>query len=200
LRAEVDRQAEGLRRRWPPLDPAWLPRTRECLRVPLAGGGLELVTRVDLAIGRPAGDEASVALVDVTSGCRRPVHRYDRHLSALAETLRSGTPPFAVATYFTRSGELDVDPVTVELLVAAARRCRTGIDVLTSSRDAGAPPVAIQGPASFRWCAGCAGAPLGSAATVVTIGSLPTPDGPSIATTRPASVDGLLAVPEERAA
>jgi len=151
LRSEVERQADGLRRRWPALDPAWLPRTHERIRVPLAGGAVELVAHVDLALGRPGGDEASVALVDVTSGSRRPSQRDDRHLHALIETLRSTTPPFAVATYYTRTGELDVDPVTPELLVDAARRCRSGIRALTGPA-AVAVPVVDHRP----WCAGCA--------------------------------------------
>lgn len=126
LGAEVERQAEGLRRRWPPLDPSWLPRTQEAMRVRLADGAFELSARVDLAIGRPAGDVASVAIVEVKSGSRRAEHRADLHFSALLETLRSPAPPFVVATYYTRTGELDVDPVTDELLMGAARRTLMG--------------------------------------------------------------------------
>jgi hypothetical protein len=126
LRAEVERQAEGLRRRWPALDPAWLPRTQEAMRVRMAEGTVELSARVDLAIGRPARDQASVALVDVTSGAPRIERRADLHFAALLEALRSPAPPFVVATYYTRTGELDVDPVTDELLVGAARRTLAG--------------------------------------------------------------------------
>jgi hypothetical protein len=126
LRAEVERQAEGLRRRWPVLDPAWLPRTQEAMRVRMADGTVELSARVDLAIGRPARDQASVALVEVTSGAPRIERRADRHFAALLEALRSPAPPFVVATYYTRTGELDVDPVTDELLVGAARRTLAG--------------------------------------------------------------------------
>ena len=139
LRAEVERQAEGLRRRWPALDPTWLPRTQEAVRVRLADGAVELSARVDLAIGRPAGDQASVAIVEVKAGTRRVEHRADLHFYALLEALRSPAPPFVVATYYTRTGELDVDPVTDELLVGAARRTLAGARLL---RDlaAGAEP------------------------------------------------------------
>jgi hypothetical protein len=126
LGAEVERQAEGLRRRWPSLDPSWLPRTQEAMRVRLADGALELSARVDLAIGRPADDVASVAIVEIKSGARRAEHRADLHFSALVETLRSQVPPFVVATYYTKTGELDVDPVTDELLMGAARRTLAG--------------------------------------------------------------------------
>jgi hypothetical protein len=127
LRAEVERQTDGLLDRWPSLDPAWLPRTQETLRVVLAGGAVELVGRIDLAIGAPATDEASVAFVEIKSGARRPEHRLDLHFYALIEALRRPAPPFAVATYYTRTGEVDVDPVTEEHLVAAACRTAAGI-------------------------------------------------------------------------
>jgi hypothetical protein len=130
LRAEVERQADGLLRRWPVLEPAWLPRTQESLRVGLAGGAVELAARVDLAVGRPAEDRASVAIVEVKSGVRRVEHRADLHFYALIEALRSPAPPFVVATYYTRTGELDVDPVTEELLATASRRALAGTRLL----------------------------------------------------------------------
>ncbi len=147
LGAEVGRQARGLVERWPTLESSWLPRTDETLRVPLRDGIVELTTRVDLAIGRPAGGEATVALVDVASGVRRPGHRDDRAVDALVETLRTSVPPFVVATYYTRTGELDVEPVTRELLVAAARRCAAGIRALLDGRP---------GSDDGTWCATCA--------------------------------------------
>lgn len=148
LRSEVERQADGLRRRWPALDPAWLPRTHESIRVPLSGGRYLLSARVDLVLGRPAGDMATVALVGVTSGVRWAGHAADRHFDALVETLRSGAPPFAVATYWSRTGELEVDPVTPELLAAAARRCLAGVRAMTGVVGASA--------ADDRYCDGCA--------------------------------------------
>jgi hypothetical protein len=126
LRAEVERQADGIRSRWPALDPGWLPRTQVAMRVPLARGTVELSARADLVIGRPARHEASVAIIEVKSGYRRIEHRADLHFYALIEALRSPAPPFVVATYYTRTGELDVDPVTEDLLMGAARRTLSG--------------------------------------------------------------------------
>jgi len=147
LRAEVDRQVQGLVSRWPVLDPHWLPRTQEAMRAGLAGGRIELSARVDLAIGRPAEDEGSVAIVEVKSGARRPAHREDLRFYALVEALRSPAPPFAVATYYSRTGEVDVESVTHDLLVEAARRCLVGTREL-----AGAP----SGADSGAWCSACA--------------------------------------------
>jgi len=147
LRAEVERQSRGLSERWPALEPSWLPRTQESMRVLLAGGAVELSARADLAIGRPAADEASVALVEVKSGARRPDHRDDVAFYALVEALRSPAPPFAVATYYSRTGEIDVVPVTHELLVEAARRCLAGTRVLAGLTAR---------PDDASWCTACA--------------------------------------------
>jgi hypothetical protein len=143
LGCEVERQARGLRLRWPSLCPSWLPRTQETLRSPLSNGAVVLSGRVDLAIGRPATTEASVALVEVKAGARRPEHRADLHYYALIEALRHPAPPFLVATYYTRTGELDVDPVTDDLLFAAARRTLAGARSLCNLRRGSEPlPVA----------------------------------------------------------
>jgi hypothetical protein len=146
LTAEVDRQCLDLVARWPRLDPSWLPRTQVPMRVGLADGSIELSGRVDLAIGRPGLNVASVAIVEVKSGARRADHRSDLHFYALVETLRSPAPPFAVATYYTRTGELDVDPVSDELLASAARRTAAGIGALCRPTGEGQ----VSGPATSR--------------------------------------------------
>ena len=159
LRAEVDRQAQGLAHRWPALDPCWLPRTQESVRAMLAGGMIELSARVDLAIGRPAEAESSVAIVEVKSGARRPAHRDDLRFYALVEALRSPAPPFAVATYYSRTGEVDVESVTRDMLVETARRCLVGTRAL-----AGAPSEADSG----AWCSACAVLPRSPVQTAPT--------------------------------
>ena len=146
LRAEVDRQAGGLLERWPSFEASWLPRTNETVRVPVAGGAVELCARVDFAVGRPDRDRASVALVDVVTASRRPEHRDGRRFDALVETLRSHVPPFAAATYYSRTGELDGDPVDHELLIEAARRTLAGARVLLG---------AVQSASDGSSCAVC---------------------------------------------
>jgi hypothetical protein len=151
LFAEVQRQVTGLIGRWPTLDPGWMPRTQETLRVDLADGAVQLSARVDLAVGRPADDLASVAIVEVKSGARRIEHRADLHFYALVECLRSPAPPFVVATYYTRTGELDVEPVSTDLLVAAGRRTLAGIRLL---RDLAAGAEPRRTPSGLcGWCA-----------------------------------------------
>lgn len=121
LAAEVGRQAADLVARWPQLRPEWMPRTSLPIRAAV-GGGVELSVRVDLAVGRPSPDVASVALVEVTSSVPTGRHRHERRFDALVETLRTGVPPFAVATYSTRTGELEVDAVDDDLLADTADR------------------------------------------------------------------------------
>ncbi len=135
LADEVRRQASNLAARWPALHPGWLPRTEESMRVGLVGGAVELSARVDLAVGRPGLEVASVAIVEVKSGMRRPEHRHDLHFYALVEALRNPAPPFVVATYYTRTGELDVEPVDDELLASAARRTLAGAGALVRCPD-----------------------------------------------------------------
>jgi len=146
LRSEVDRQAHRLAERWPALEPTWLPRTQESVRASLVGGLVELSARVDLAVGRPAGDEATVAVVELKSGVRRPGHRDDLRFYALIEALRNPAPPFAVATYYSRTGELDVLPVTHDALVEAARRCAAGTRLLAG---------AATDVEDVTWCPSC---------------------------------------------
>ncbi len=126
LVTDVEAQAVGLCHRWPRLDPAWMPRTQEPMRVAVAGGSFELAVRVDLALGIPRQAVASVALVEVKSGPPRPQHRDDLRFAALVETLRHGIPPFVVATYYTTTGELEVEPVTMATLDGAVERTMLG--------------------------------------------------------------------------
>ena len=106
--------------------PAWLPRTQERLEVPLCGGRVVLAGVVDLVLGSPAQDRASVCLVELKSGARRIEHRPDLHFYALLEALRSGAPPFRIATYYSGTGELDAEPVGEDTLVGALSRALDG--------------------------------------------------------------------------
>ncbi|HXQ61397.1 MAG TPA: hypothetical protein VN796_03635 [Acidimicrobiales bacterium] len=126
LAEEITEQAAGIVRRWPVPSPGWLARTQERVVVPLVGGRVVMSGVVDLAFGGPAGARASVCVVEIKSGRRRVEHRADLHFYALLETLRSGAPPFRIATYYTRTGELDVEPVTDDVLVGAVERVLAG--------------------------------------------------------------------------
>jgi hypothetical protein len=126
LAEEIGEHAAGMVARWPVPSPMWLPRTQERVVVPLVGGRVVMNGVVDLAFGGPAGERASVCVVELKSGRRRVEHRGDLHFYALLETLRSGAPPFRIATYYTRTGELDVEAVSEDVLVNALQRVLAG--------------------------------------------------------------------------
>jgi hypothetical protein len=150
LAEEVGGHGTGIVTRWPVPNPAWLPRTQERLTVPLAGGRVVMSGVVDLAFGGPAGERASVCVVEIKSGRRRIDHRADLHFYALLETLRSGAPPFRIATYYTRTGELDVEPVTDDVLVSALQRVLAGT-VRLCRMAAGTEPARTPNPLC-AWC------------------------------------------------
>jgi len=122
LAEEVTHQARVLVDRWPTLASGWLPRTQERITIPLSGGAVVLSGVIDLVVGVPSSGRASTGLVEVKSGRKVPEHRADVHYYALLETLRSGAPPFRVATYYTATGEVDAEEVTEALLIESVRR------------------------------------------------------------------------------
>lgn len=122
LADEVDAHAARITESWPVPSPSWMARTQERLVVPLAGARVVLSGVIDLALGAPSAGQASVCIVEAKSGRRRVEHRGDLHLYALLETLRSGAPPFRVATYYSATGELDVEAVGRDVLLGALHR------------------------------------------------------------------------------
>ncbi len=152
LMAEVAEHAANIAERWPVPSPAWLPRTQERLEVPLCGGRVVLAGVVDLVLGSPAQERASVCLVELKSGSRRLEHRADLHFYALLEALRSGAPPFRIATYYSATGELDAEPVSEDTLLGALARALDG-SVRLCRVDSGAEPARTPNPLC-AWCAG----------------------------------------------
>jgi len=126
LAEEVAAQAQAIASRWPVPVAGFLGRTQERVAVPVAGGTVVLAGVLDLVFGGPAGDEATVCVVEIKSGRRRIDHRADLHFYALLETLRSGAAPFRIATYYTATGELDAEVVTEDVLVGAVPRVLAG--------------------------------------------------------------------------
>lgn len=145
LADEVADQAARIVGSWPVPAPSWLARTQERLTVPLAGGRVVLSGVIDLALGAPSGGRASVCIVDVKSGRRRLEHRGDLHLYSLLETLRSGAPPFRVATYYSATGELEVEPVGPDVLIGTLHRVLAAAAALCSAAS-GSPPAPTPGP------------------------------------------------------
>lgn len=134
LRAFARARASAISAQWQPVPAAWLPRTGESLHVPLGGGAVVLRATADLVLARPPGGGVSACLVRLHDERRGPLdagqaHRARRAL-ALSETLRSGAPPWRVATYDPGARRLDCDEVTEALLADAVHDALDALDAL----------------------------------------------------------------------
>lgn len=108
---------------WPALQRGWRPRVESSARLPLFGGLIELVGRVDLALGFPIDGRPGSLLIDFKAGSQRPIeHMVEMRYYALLETLRTKVPPYRVATYYLDGGNFLVEDVTRESLEAVAEQ------------------------------------------------------------------------------
>ena len=131
---------------FPPIEKAWRPRLGAPCRVELCAGRVILRAKVDLVLGRAVGGESRVFIVEVKTGRGWPGHADDLRFYALCETLRSGVPPFRMATYYLESGAWHSEDVTVELLEAAARRVIAGARSLAELQLRERQPTRTPGP------------------------------------------------------
>ena len=141
---------------WPPLLPRWRPTTESRCRVELCDGRIQLNGKYDLTLGSPDGQRAGKVIVDLKTGRRHThLHREDLRFYALLETLKLGTPPRTLATYYLESAQIDVEDVTESLLEVALRRTVDGIRryaELHGHLGPPAEPLKRPGP-PCRWCA-----------------------------------------------
>lgn len=114
-------------------------------------GTIELSGKVDLAVGRPEGNESRILIVDFKSGGRSPHHRDDLRFYALLHTLRQQVPPRKLATYYLDYSEADAEDVTDGALQAALARTAAGIERHIELVVEGREPVKRVG-AACRWC------------------------------------------------
>jgi CRISPR/Cas system-associated exonuclease Cas4 (RecB family) len=135
---------------FPPLDRRWNPVTEAPARWP-NNGPILLQARVDLMIGRPAGNESRKVIIDLKTGRPSARHRQDLAFYALLETLARSVPPRKVATYYLDAAEAQVEDVSERLLRTAVRRTLDGINAIVELESEGRPPVRRPG-VTCRWC------------------------------------------------
>jgi len=149
--AEADRLVEQFRMSFPPLEPAWTPMVEFPIRQPF--GRVTLSGRVDIVLGAQDQDEPMRArrlAIDLKTGRAYPEFPEDMRLYALLLTLRTGVPPFRVASVFLDSGEWQAEDVTERTLFHAADRV---VRAATSASE-----LLAGGPADLRpgrycgWC------------------------------------------------
>ena len=120
LATDVAAHVLTLRRLLGDVPRTWRPRTARRTWQTLGHGRVVLGDTVDLVVGAPGGENASVALLDVTtSPLGESTERVLRY-HALLETLRSGTVPLRSAALSTATGEiwsLDVDAPVLQRAV-----------------------------------------------------------------------------------
>jgi hypothetical protein len=151
VREEAVRLVEQFRMTFPPLPRAWTPMVEFPIRQEF--GRVIVSGRVDLVIGGQDLEEPMRArrlAVDLKTGRAWPEFPEDMRLYALLLTLRTGVPPFRVASVFLDSGEWQAEDVSEEVLFHAADRvieaARAWAEILR-----GRPPLLRPGP-HCRWC------------------------------------------------
>ncbi len=145
LLADGSRHLALFRDSFPPLPRRWAPQPELFVKVVLAGGRVVLSGAPDLVLGRRRR-----LAIDFKSGRAWPEHPEDMRFYALLLLLRSGVPPYRVATFFLDSGEWQAEDVSEQTLDRAAERvvaaARTAVELA-----AGRFPVLTPGP----YCARC---------------------------------------------
>jgi PD-(D/E)XK nuclease superfamily len=133
------------RESFPPLVRRWQPQTEMRLHARVAEGRVTLSGAPDLVLG-----SSRRLVVDLKSRGAWPEHPEDVRFYALLLALRTGRPPYRVATFFLQSGEWQAEDVTEETLDHAADRVVEA--VRTAARlDRGEPPHLRSG-AHCSWC------------------------------------------------
>ncbi|HVL90111.1 MAG TPA: PD-(D/E)XK nuclease family protein [Actinomycetota bacterium] len=127
LKGEANNAVVGFMSDWPKVDRRWYPRTEASVRVQLFRGRVKLGAKYDMAFGPPDGMRARVVIVDFKTGKRHSSHVDDLRYYALIETLKTGVPPYRVASYYLHEADFHVETVTEELLQTAIRRTADGI-------------------------------------------------------------------------
>ena len=136
---------------FPPLKKSWRPVTEFPMKVELFDRRIVLQGRVDLTLGHARGTTANKVLIDFKSGRFSPAHVDDLRFYALLETIRIGTPPRQLASYYLETGRPVAESVTEPMLEAALHRTIDGATRMAQLLHGDAAPVRRTGP-TCRWC------------------------------------------------
>jgi hypothetical protein len=151
LRAEANDRVVRFLESFPPLSPRWIPRLEAPVRVELCDERIVVRAKADLLLGRAQGTEARVLIVDFKTGGRYPAHIDDLRFYALLETIRSGVPPFRVASYYLDSATFHREDVDRDVLDAAVARTIAGVTKVAELQLGDREPTITPGP-SCTFC------------------------------------------------
>lgn len=151
LRAVANEKVVTFFECFPPLKSKWVPVTEGRLRANLLGGRIVLAGRTDLSLGRSVGTTAGKVIIDLKTGGHSASHLDDLRFYALIETLRLGTPPRLLASYYLDAGQAQPEAVTEGLLRAAVARTVDGAHLL-HQLEVGAVEPQVRAGRMCRWC------------------------------------------------
>ena len=112
---------------FPPLKPVWRPVPESKVRVELLDARVVLSGKIDLSMGRANGTTAGKVLIDLKTGGFAPSHLDDLRFYALLESIKIGTPPRLLASYYLEEGRPHAEAVSEGLLHAALARTVDGV-------------------------------------------------------------------------
>jgi hypothetical protein len=152
LRSEANERVVRFLESFPPLSPRWVPRLEAPVRIELCDGRIVVQAKADLVLGRAKGTEARVLIVDFKTGGTYPTHADDLRFYALLEAIRSGIPPFRVASYYLDSATFHPEDVDLDVLDVAVARTIAGVTKIAELHLADRDPAITPGPT----CSFCA--------------------------------------------
>ena len=153
LRGDAANATQAFLDGFPPLriKPQWRPAVEVRGRWEAHDGRVILSGKVDLSLGGPTGDRSGRVFIDLKTGRRSPTHVDDLRYYALVETIRFGTPPRALASYYLDESRLVPEQVTADVLWAAANRVVDGTERHVRLIHGEAEPV-FRPSLACRWC------------------------------------------------
>ena len=132
---------------FPRLEGKWRPVTESSAVVELYEGALKLGGKADLTLGQVGRK----VIIDLKSGGSSPMHREDLRFYALLETMRMGTAPRKVATYYLDSARAHPEDVSEAVLWTALRRTVDGVRRIVELERGGESPTKRPG-SHCNWC------------------------------------------------
>ncbi len=123
---------------FPHIPDAWIPHAEATTAVTI-NRKIVLRGKIDLKLGSPQGNKAASLIIDFKTGAPSFTDHEDLRFYALIETLRTGTPPFKVASVYLDAGRADEEPVTEAILRSAARRVIDGVKKIDELRNGRQP-------------------------------------------------------------
>lgn len=153
LRSDASNATQAFLDGFPPLRsrPQWRPAVEVRGRYEFLDSKVILSGKVDLSLGGPTGDRSGRVFIDLKTGRRSRSHVDDLRYYALIETVRYGTPPRALASYYLDESRLSTETVSQDILWSTADRVIAAIE-RHRTLLAGEDRPLLRPSVACRWC------------------------------------------------